>query len=455
MAIGTSDGQRYDSEISMLTSLNTDLGGPVTTSSDAQKQRPVITTSDTSEFNIDREHHVPLVASAILDKDGSPTGDIAIDHRVPPKPEYEPYLHLHEMSEMFHMRNLIKAGMSPTEAYHEAHDNIATPLESKAVEADLGPEGLEAYKKYWREAASIASEPSDKPRHPMAHTTVHGLDEGEGAYKVAMAGEGDLPNLFTGQAAEPPGDTAEEKLHDKSLKAMEVIQGGGKSVALKPLIPGSLRYTVHLDNDPEPVASLNFKDMGNGHYYLSDTGGKHGLLSESNQLGPSVVRKAFREFIKQNPDATRISAYRITGARQSAGTTGLVDFDVKDGKLVLNKERSPTNNYNQLLRDHFRNNPPSPRSEEDLAQHRILEREDTNTFRGPLRARSGAFIPNDSPLAERGPAQFRNAMRRIGVTPRYYEGQEEMRQDFERQLPISRPGSASLLQTKKALLNQE
>ena len=82
---------------------------------------------------------------------------------------------------------------------HKAHD-WSTARESAAVEAEFGKGGLEAYKQHWRDAASVASEPTDRDRHPHAHTTRHGLDESElgkkfpegsdsGEFKVAAMDE--------------------------------------------------------------------------------------------------------------------------------------------------------------------------------------------------------------------------------------------------------------------------
>jgi hypothetical protein len=125
------------------------------------------------EQHVDRTHHVPLLASALMD--GS--GGIAIDHRADIPQEYEKYLMLHESTELKHMQNLIKTGMKPQEAYDKAHDTIATPIEHAAVEADLGKEGLEKYKSKMREEAAKAKEPSDRERHPDAHTTRFNLDK--------------------------------------------------------------------------------------------------------------------------------------------------------------------------------------------------------------------------------------------------------------------------------------
>lgn len=246
MTIGISDGQQHDSWSDFyLSPYHKELSEDINPSS----------------FNIDRNHHVPLVASAILDEKGNPTGDLAIDHRIPSKPEYEPYLHLHEMSETFHMNNLMKSGMNALDAYHEAHDKIATPIESAAVRADLGEDGQEAYKQFWREAASIAKEPTDKGRHPMAHTTVHGLDEGEGI-KLAMAGEGDEPTLLTGQPADPPGQSPEESLHRKQEEApfaMTRVLGGGRG---SPVMPAANQNVPVLDRINDKLKSgESIRDM--------------------------------------------------------------------------------------------------------------------------------------------------------------------------------------------------
>jgi hypothetical protein len=127
--------------------------------------------------SIDRDHHVPLVASALTDDKGQMYG-MAIDHRISPNPEYEKHLWNHEAYENDYMNDLVKNGMSSQDAYHKAHD-WSTARESAAVTAEFGEKGLEDYKQHWRDAASIASEPTDRPRHPDAHTTKHGLDESE------------------------------------------------------------------------------------------------------------------------------------------------------------------------------------------------------------------------------------------------------------------------------------
>jgi hypothetical protein len=126
---------------------------------------------------INHDHHVPLVASALTDDGGNMYG-VAVDHRVDVPKEYLPHLIEHERSENSYMNDLIKDGYSSQDAYHKAHD-WATQRESAAVIGQFGRKGQEDYKQFFRDAAGIASQPSDMDRHPHAHTTRHGLDESE------------------------------------------------------------------------------------------------------------------------------------------------------------------------------------------------------------------------------------------------------------------------------------
>jgi hypothetical protein len=163
-----------------------DLGGTSTFSEpfrDLKDKGGILEKVPTSQ--IDREHHVPLVASALTDDNGQMYG-MAIDHRIPPKPEYEKHLWQHEAYENEYMNHLVKIGYSSQDAYHKAHD-WSTARESAAVEAEFGKDGLEDYKQHWRDASKIASEPSDRDRHPDAHTTRHGLDESELGVQLASA----------------------------------------------------------------------------------------------------------------------------------------------------------------------------------------------------------------------------------------------------------------------------
>lgn len=182
--IGTSDGQQHEDEFSYLSALHggPSAGMPVT----ATKQLLGATGKPAGEFKsslgtqvapvIDRTKDVPLAASA-LHKDGEMYG-IAIDKDAPHKPEYDQYIYKHEADEFAYMKDLIKIGMSPTEAYPKAHDHI-TPMESARVQADLGEKGLEDYKQYWRDVASVSTAKETADRHPDAHTTTYGLDEHE------------------------------------------------------------------------------------------------------------------------------------------------------------------------------------------------------------------------------------------------------------------------------------
>lgn len=178
-------------------------------------------------FNIERGYNVPLAASA-LTHDGESMYGVAVDHRIPsshtfetgdkdrPGHTYDPaqFVALHEGAELPHMANLITGGQSAQDAYHEAHDKIATPTETAAVRAyavknNLNPDHfMDDYKQFWRDGAAMASEPSDKPRHPDAHTTKYGLDESESGYKVA----GDLKDLKPNEQDEALGEASRNKI---------------------------------------------------------------------------------------------------------------------------------------------------------------------------------------------------------------------------------------------------
>lgn len=147
------------------------------------------------EFKVDRGYNVPLVATALTDGSG-----IAIDHRVNTDFNFggkthdiTPFIALHELTELPHMQNLMETGMSPQDAYHEAHDKIAIPIETAASKAYAVRNGYdpdefhEAYKQHVRDQTAIAAQPSDQNRHPLGHTTQYGLDETEGAIDKAVA----------------------------------------------------------------------------------------------------------------------------------------------------------------------------------------------------------------------------------------------------------------------------
>lgn len=162
--IGSSDGKAYETEM------------------DLQLNRPIIA-EDTEEKTkkeepfIDHDHHVPLVATALMDKDGQMTG-MAVDHRLNFSDQDLKLLHLHESTELPWMQDYMKAGMSAPDAYHKAHDH-ATARETAASIAQWGEDGHEAYQQRMRDATAIASLDTDRGRHPDAHTTRYGLDESE------------------------------------------------------------------------------------------------------------------------------------------------------------------------------------------------------------------------------------------------------------------------------------
>lgn len=178
MGVSTSTGEYHDSMFDYYASK---FQQPIISSSEENKR-----TSDAPKGSdgpsIDNEHHVPLAASALMDAEGNYAG-LAVDHRIKDSDlghkgfsAFEA-VSRHEAIELSHMKNLIAGGMKPQEAYEEAHDKIATPLETAYVRAQGGDALLEKYKQFWRDGASIAKEPTDRERHPDAHTTKFKLDE--------------------------------------------------------------------------------------------------------------------------------------------------------------------------------------------------------------------------------------------------------------------------------------
>lgn len=211
--IGTSDGQQHEDEFSYLLSLHgMGLGAteraagkssgstgylpsqfPQAPSPDGFKRPPMdqhhMSPGEQLLQNIDRTKDVPLAASA-LHKDGQMYG-LAVDKDAPDTdlgiPGFHPFQGVaeHEAAELPMMKDLVDSGMSPQDAYHEAHDKIATPRETAfvraaAVRAGKDPDQfLDTYKQYWRDVASNSSAKETPDRHPDAHTTTYGLDESE------------------------------------------------------------------------------------------------------------------------------------------------------------------------------------------------------------------------------------------------------------------------------------
>ena len=157
-----------------------DIPPPTRPSSDPEKP--------TGEFNIDRAHNVPLIASA-LTKDGSTMHGMAVDHRVNLAMNFEgkdhditPFLWAHEQAELGPMAAAVKGGMDAKNAYELAHDKVANPAEaavrnSYAIKAGLDVDKFnEAYWSHIETQKARAAEPSDRPKHPDAHTTKYALD---------------------------------------------------------------------------------------------------------------------------------------------------------------------------------------------------------------------------------------------------------------------------------------
>ena len=170
--IGQSDGTQYNSEF------EAELG-PITVPSTMASRA---TEKPAGEFKVDRGYNVPLIAAK------TPEG-IAIDHRVSTDMDFEgtkhditPFLIAHENAEIDPMESAIKGGMEPKKAYELAHDKVANPAEAAVRNAYAIHNGLDVDKfneAYWghiEQQKNIAAEPSDKPRHPDAHTTRYGLD---------------------------------------------------------------------------------------------------------------------------------------------------------------------------------------------------------------------------------------------------------------------------------------
>lgn len=171
MTIATGDGQVFKDRFDQLSA-------PYRP---AQEGSGDLSSGQGADVNYD--HHVPLVASALMD--GS--GGIAIDSRLKGmfNKKEEDLLKYHEGLELGYMRNKMIAGATAPEAYAEGHE-WATKGETAASIAQWGEEGHEKYKDKIRQAVAIAKEPSDKERCPNCHTSMLDLDHYELGYpKIA------------------------------------------------------------------------------------------------------------------------------------------------------------------------------------------------------------------------------------------------------------------------------
>lgn len=140
------------------------------------------------KMQVDNQHHVPLVATA-LTTDGQNMYGMAVDHRVDTQMDFDgkkhditPFLYAHEQAELGPMHDLIKGGMDVQSAYHEAHDKAANPSEAAARFTYAAKNGLDsdefnkAYYVHIQQATKVAQQSSEKTVHPNAHTTRYGLD---------------------------------------------------------------------------------------------------------------------------------------------------------------------------------------------------------------------------------------------------------------------------------------
>lgn len=194
----SSDGQQYESDISAALGIPLEQPEKPADASNASADSVHKSSGGTStplrvnlyepERHIDNSKDVPLAASALhkngdfygiaVDKD-APITDLGVKGWSPWHGVYE-----HERAEFEHMKNLKAAGMSDQDAYHEAHDRIATPIETAYVRAIGAQNGkdpdkfLDDYKQYWRDVAGKSAEPPFD-RHPDAHTTTFNLDHTE------------------------------------------------------------------------------------------------------------------------------------------------------------------------------------------------------------------------------------------------------------------------------------
>jgi hypothetical protein len=279
-----------------------------------------------NQFNkpqsIDRTHHVPLVASALTDSDGQMYG-MAIDHRIPAKPEYEKHLWKHEAYENDYMNDLVKTGMSSQDAYHKAHD-WSTARESAAVTAEFGEKGLEDYKQHWRDASAIAAEPTDRERHPDAHTTKHGLDESELGQKYAM---NEKRPILTPDPTTTYHGGGTNPLHGGGGKLPESIYS--------PAVKMGESGKVHMGDHHGEAFRNAVKEEGKPKYYSEDY---EGFMTSKGRF---VDRKEALKIARE--------AKQIEEGRDYEGKKELLSEDLIDSPASAGRE-----NIIKVLRDAFK-----------------------------------------------------------------------------------------------------
>ena len=264
---------------------------PVTGQEDSSNRMPVgATEKPTDALFVDHEHHVPLVATALMDENGDAYG-IAVDHRVPLQFDFQGQKHdishllaQHEYAELPHMQNLMDQGMSPQDAYHDAHDLIAIPSETAlskayAVRNGLDPEAFhEAYKDHIRQYVPIAREPTDRDIHPDGHTTQYGLDVTEGGIDAAV-------------------EKKHAELLDKNPTA--VLAGGSSQTSNKVNLLKAMQLETN-GADPEEIFDKTGWFKGGDkrwRYEISDQGAR--LKTENLSINPWNKSMYFLDYKKE------------------------------------------------------------------------------------------------------------------------------------------------------------
>lgn len=316
MPVGTSDGQLFAS------GMDERLGIPITGDEQAS-EKPTGALNAHGGYDptlVDRTHHVPLVASALTDDEGTMYG-MAIDHRIPENQDYEKHLWDHEAFENEYMNHLTKIGYNSQDAYHKAHD-WSTARESAAVQAEYGEQGLEDYKQHWRDASSIAKEPTDAERHPDAHTTRHALDESELGAELKLKEQDKLQSardfvegikepfaamgrLITGQSQDVGGDVASAATNFMPDIKLGVFAGMGARKADMAALKAAQSLAANNFN-PESIwkATKWFLGVDNKWRYEIPSQGAKTTLPEVNEEGGTTLGRVldFPELYKAYPD---------------------------------------------------------------------------------------------------------------------------------------------------------
>lgn len=193
----------------------------------------------------------------------------------------------------------------------------------------------------------------------------------------------------------------------------------------------------------ENVGRMEFafprNDPGHAHLEWAGRGDITHYGGGPNTLGASVVRQAFREFVKLHPEVNRITADRISGGRASQGGQS-IDFKVENGRLKLSDESKFNADdlaVQSRYRARFEQQPleTEPAYDTETPTHELLSgsypleaepQQPFNTYDPDgwrslyLRNEQGQFLqhPNNLPLSTYGQAQWRNVMQNEGMPRR-------------------------------------